>query len=120
MNQEEKLTNNNLKESIIQETENPINPENDKKELIPVSTLNHNNENPKEKYKVCQYPWTKLFIENNGNIMISASCRSVIKEPMGHIDKDSLISVWNNEKIKSIRYKIVTDHCSEYCQKILD
>ncbi|MBR3627886.1 MAG: radical SAM protein [Elusimicrobia bacterium] len=102
------------------ESDDIISKENDKKELIPVSTLNHNNENPKEKYKVCQYPWTKLFIENNGNIMISASCRSVIKEPMGHIDKDSLISVWNNEKIKSIRYKIVTDHCSEYCQKILD
>ncbi len=34
MNQEEKLTNNNLKESIIQETENPINSENDKKELL--------------------------------------------------------------------------------------
>lgn len=98
---------------------NNINSENETKELIPVSTLNHNKEKPKEKYKVCQYPWTKLFVENNGNIMISASCRSVIKYPMGHIDKDSLISVWNNEKIKLIRYKIVTDHCSEYCQKIL-
>lgn len=98
---------------------NSVNDENETKELIPVSTLNHNKENPKEKYKVCQYPWTKLFVENNGNIMISASCRSVIKYPMGHIDKDSLISVWNNEKIKSIRSKIVTSHCSEYCQKIL-
>lgn len=91
-----------------------------KKDLIPIATLKCNEISPKQKYKICHYPWTKLFVENDGEILISSSCRNMISYPMGHIDKDSLLDVWNNDKIKKIRSKIIKDHCSEYCQKILD
>lgn len=58
----------------------------------------------------CLHPFTGLSTRENGSINIC--CRS---KPIGWIQNESLRSAWNNEKIKSVRQKVLNGERPQEC-----
>ena len=54
----------------------------------------------------CYYPFYKVLIDHNGDVLM---CSNDWKKelPMGNLNKDSLISIWSNEKFISLRKKLI-------------
>lgn len=72
-----------------------------------VSNLNFENR------LLCHLPWIQLYIDFDGSIRPDCVCRP--EKSIGHADRDSLVQVWNNEKMQQYR-KIITENCcAEIC-----
>jgi MoaA/NifB/PqqE/SkfB family radical SAM enzyme len=66
----------------------------------------------------CNYPWKSMWIcaSKEGNIFPDCWCR----EPIGNIFQDSLLEVWNSERMQGYRKRIIandTSLCQEECIK---
>ncbi|MFC2048952.1 radical SAM protein, partial [Elusimicrobiota bacterium] len=70
-------------------------------------------ENMIEKKKLCHLPWIQLYIDYDG--YIRPDCVCLREEPVGQAEEDSLIKIWNNEKMQEYRKKMQKGNCSEIC-----
>ena len=67
---------------------------------------------------ICSNPWTTIFIWGNGNV--THCCYSNIG-PLGNINKNSILEIWNGSKIKKVRESLLKNDyigagCEYYCR----
>lgn len=62
---------------------------------------------------LCHLPWIQLYIDYDGTIRPDCVCRP--EKMVGHVSKDSLRDVWNNEAMQTYRRKIADGTYREIC-----
>jgi MoaA/NifB/PqqE/SkfB family radical SAM enzyme len=88
----------------VKKTKEPINTD---KAMSQVENANFDNG------MLCHLPWIQLYIDYDGSIRPDCVCRP--EKSIGHVSKNSLAEVWNNELMQRYRKIIIDNCCSEIC-----
>ncbi len=76
--------------------------------------LNKNYESD-DKYKnICFSPWQKIFIDSLGFVKVNCNCPSALI--IGDIEQDSIKSIWNNDRVRSLRKQIIDGCAKNFCK----
>lgn len=63
--------------------------------------------------RLCHLSWMQLYIDYDGSIRPDCVC---LREGfVGHVDRDSLIGVWNNEEMQNYRSEIIQNNGKQLC-----
>lgn len=78
----------------------------------------HNNHFVNDKLKnFCYSPWQKIFVDALGFVKVNCNCGGNLV--IGDIEKNSIKEIWNNNKIKILREKMINgdieDCCRNFC-----
>ncbi len=61
----------------------------------------------------CHAPWQRLYIDCGGGVR--PDCLCLPEKPVGNLLENTLEEIWNNEKIKELRKKIVNNDYQNFC-----
>lgn len=61
----------------------------------------------------CMLPWVHQFIHTNGDVL--PCCIADYTMPMGNVKKDTVDSIWNNDKYKSLRKNMLQGQANHAC-----
>lgn len=67
----------------------------------------------KDSKTFCILPWVHLEIQQEGNTY--PCCRSQFNEPIGNTHQNTPEEIWNSEKLRELRLKMINDEESSYC-----
>jgi MoaA/NifB/PqqE/SkfB family radical SAM enzyme len=70
------------------------------KNIEEVKAYYHSPERYIEDYRICYMPWRYPHILANGDVVINYECFS---KPMGNINEQSLVSIWNGGRFQNFR-----------------
>jgi len=62
----------------------------------------------------CPLPWMHLHIAPNGDVL--PCCAGDTNYPLGNIDQDSLVNIYNNKKFQKLRQGLLTGKHPKECQ----
>lgn len=71
------------------------------------------NKQHKDEKLFCHAPWQRLYIDCGGNVR--PDCLCLPERPVGNLLENTLEQIWNNEKIKEYRRKIVNHDYQNLC-----
>ena len=76
----------------------------------------HNNQliNDKLKY-FCYSPWQKIFVDALGFVKVNCNCGGNLV--IGDIEKNSIKEIWNSDKIRILREKMINGDIEDCCRK---
>ena len=76
----------------------------------------HNNYSVNDKLKnFCYSPWQKIFIDALGFVKVNCNCGGNLV--IGDVEKNSIREIWNDNKIKILREKMINGDIEDCCRK---
>jgi radical SAM protein with 4Fe4S-binding SPASM domain len=61
----------------------------------------------------CILPWMHLYIGPEGDVL--PCCAGNLKHPLGHIDKNDLAEIYNNEQFQTLRQRMLNKQRTQEC-----
>jgi MoaA/NifB/PqqE/SkfB family radical SAM enzyme len=62
---------------------------------------------------LCHAPWQRLYIDCGGEVR--PDCLCPVKHYVGNISKNSLEEMWNGEKLKEYRKRLINNNYRDFC-----
>jgi MoaA/NifB/PqqE/SkfB family radical SAM enzyme len=61
----------------------------------------------------CHAPWQRLYIDNSG--FVRPDCLCPVSRAIGNVKENSIMELWNGEKLQEYRKTIVQGACKGFC-----
>lgn len=65
----------------------------------------------------CVWPWEQFQIDSDGDIFFNCFCDRT-KKIFGNIKEQTILGLWNSEKVVKFRRKIIDNNCKNICNKM--
>lgn len=76
--------------------------------------------NYKDNKSFCMAPWIHLYVKPDGEVPLCCNCVINDNTVFGNVNKDSLDTIWNSEKIKQTRLKMLKGEKIKECSSCYD